>query len=453
MKISRNWLNDYITSKSSDDELVESFTQLGLECTVTPLNFNYKNIVIGKVLSCVKHPNADKLKLCEVDVGSDVLNIVCGAPNIKKNINVPIAKPGAIINSFKIKKTKIRNVESNGMICSGKELLLTDDHSGIMILDNKLNKGDSLMKALALSNDSIFDFDLTPNRGDCFSHIGIARELSILENKKIINTSSKLKFSNFKTSELIKVNVENVNICKRYACKVIKNIKVSESPQWLKNRLHLIGQPSINNIVDLANYIMFDLGQPLHVFDYNKISGKEINVRLAKNKEKILCLNNDLKTLNKEDIVIADSEGPIAIAGVIGGYNSQVTDNTRNILIESAVFNKINIRKTSKKHDYLKEASKRFERGLDVENVLNVIDKFSEILLDSSQGEISKDFVDLRLEKSDKRKIKFDFKKCNIFLGISLNAVEYKNIFSKLSIKGELKIIFLIVLFLHLEMI
>ena len=434
MKISKNWLNSYIVSKKTDTELADLFTQLGLECTVEYKKNNFKNIIIGKVINCHKHPNADKLKLCEVDIGNEILNIVCGAPNIDKNLTVPVAKVGAVIGDFTIKKVKIRDVISNGMICSGKDLGINDDHDGIIILDKNLKKGENINKALQIEDDSIFNFDITPNRGDCFSHLGIARELSIIENKKIKLEAINLKYSDFKTSDLLTVNIEDNNICKRYACRVIKNIKVSESPQWLKNKLNSIGQNSINNIVDLANYIMFDLGQPVHIFDYDKIKNKKINIRLAKNNEKIKCLDKDVKTLSNNDIVIADSKEPIAIAGVIGGLNSHVDKSTKNILIESAIFDEPSIRKTSKKHDYSKEASKRFERGIDCENVIYVMNKFCKMLLDISTGEVSKDYVDIYKNKFNKKNIDFDVDKCNDFLGIRLSKNEVEKIFVKLNI-------------------
>ena len=440
MKISRNWLNNYIISNRTDDQLVDEFTQLGLECTSSKINSIDSNIVIGKVVKCIKHPNADKLKVCDVDVNDDeLLSIVCGAPNVKDNILVPVAKVGAKFGTFKIKKTKIRDIISNGMICSEKELGLSDNHEGIMILDNNFKKGHQLKDFLPIEEDTIFDFDITPNRGDCFSHLGIARELSVIENIKLKEEKIEFKKTDFNTSDLISVNVTDPVLCPRYACRIIKNINVTESPQWLKNKMSLIGQKSINNIVDLANYIMFDLGQPLHVFDYDKLNGKNIDVRLAKNNEKILCLNNELNKLSNSDIVISDSKGPIAIAGVIGGFDSQVDNNSTTILLESAVFNELSIRKTSKKYDYAKEASKRFERGVDYNNVVYVMDKFTKLLIDISGGEASADSIDIKAKKYEPKEIKFYIKNCNQFLGISLNIDEYKDIFSKLSIDTVVK--------------
>ena len=435
MKISRNWLNTYLKSDKTDEKLVDLFTQLGLECTFEKKKTLSNNIVVGKVLSCTKHPNADRLKICKVDLGNnETVEIVCGAPNIDEKLTVPVAKIGSEINDFEIKTVKIRDVVSNGMICSGKELNINDEQDGIMILDNSFKAGTTIANVFNLEDDTLFDFDITPNRGDCFSHLGIARELSIIEGKKIHIDNYDLKDNNFRTSDLISVDINNDEICDRYACRVVKNIKVNNSPQWLVNKLSSIEQSSINNIVDLANYIMFDLGQPIHVFDYDKIKDQKIIVRYAQNNEKIKCIDNETRKLSNNDIIISDSEKPLAIAGVIGGLNSHVDESTKNILIESAVFNEINIRRTSKKYDSSTEASKRFERGIDSSGVIYVLDKFCAILNDLSLGEISSDSIDIYKSKKNKKKIKFDINNCNSFLGSNLSNREIEEIFSKLNI-------------------
>ena len=435
MKISRNWLSNFIASDKSDFELVDAFTQLGLECTSSTINSIDSKVIVGKVLSCIKHPNADRLNLCEVDVGDSVLKIVCGAPNVKENIFVPVATIGCKIGDFEIKKTKIRGVESNGMICSEKELGLSDSHEGIMILENNLKIGQIFSEVLKLEKDTIFDFDITPNRGDCFSHLGVSRELAIIEKSHINLEKINYKTCKFSSKDLIKVKIDNPSLCSRYSCRVIKNVTVKESPKWLKDKLAIIGQKSINNVVDIANYIMFDLGQPLHAFDYDKLNGNTIEVRQANNGEEILCLNNELKKLSNDDVVITDSKGPIAIAGVIGGFDSQVDFDTKNILLESAVFDEISVRRTSKKYDYAKEASKRFERGVDFENTIYVLDKFTKLLVEITGGESSEDYVDLIAKSKGVKSIEFDFNKCNKFLGVDLDQNEYDKLFKKLCIK------------------
>ena len=323
------------------------------------------------------------------------------------------------------------------MICSEKELGISDNHEGIMVLDGTFKIGQTFSEALKLEQDTIFDFDITPNRGDCFSHLGVSRELAIIEGSHINLEKINYKAGEFKSEDAIKIKIENPSLCPRYSCRLIKNVKVKESPQWLKDRLNAIGQKSINNVVDIANYIMFDLGQPLHAFDYDKLNGKTISIRNALKNEEILCLNNENNKLDPEDIVISDSNGPVAIAGVIGGFDSQVDFNTKNILLESAVFDEISVRRTSKKYDYAKEASKRFERGVDFENTLYVLDKFTKLLVETTGGQASKDFVDVISKSKDTKSIQFDFNRCNKFLGIDLNQNEYDNLFKKLSINTK----------------
>ena len=290
MIITIPWLKEHLQTKANEAEIIDKLTNIGLEVEgIKESVGELAEFKVAKILKVEKHPNADKLKICDVNIkGDELLKIICGAPNVTDNILVPIATIGSKIGDFKIKKTKIRGIESNGMICSEKELGLSENHEGIMILDDNFQKGAQLKDFFPIEEDSVFDFDITPNRGDCFSHLGIARELSIIEGIKLKEEKVIFEKSEFHSSDLIDVSIKDNNACPRYACRIIKDIKVSDSPQWLKNKLALIGQKSINNVVDLANYIMFDLGQPLHTFDYDKLNGKKIKVRLAKNNEKIL---------------------------------------------------------------------------------------------------------------------------------------------------------------------
>ncbi len=448
MKISRNWLNKYIKSEKSDNELVDAFTQLGLECTSTKLNSIDPNIVIGQVLNCYKHPDADRLKVCEVDISNgELLTIVCGAPNVTKNILVPVAKIGSKIGEFKIKKSKIRGVLSNGMICSEKELGLSDNHNGIMILDSTFNKGDQLKEALSVEEDTVFDFDITPNRGDCLSHIGIARELSIIEkNNTKINLYDKKNTKLKEKNETLTITIDN-DKCKRYVACIIRNITVNDSPDWLKRSIESIGQKSINNVVDAANYILMDLGHPMHTFDLDKIKSKNINVRLAKSSETILTLEDSNEKLNSNNLLICDGNIPIAIAGIIGGNNSGVDKKTKNILIESAYFDPLNIRKSSKTLGISTEASRRFERDTDINMLIPALNKLALLIQNVAGGEISSKIFDIYdndfdgfdsngfLLRSVLRKISFDINECNDFLGTNLSLNEIKNIFSSLFIE------------------
>ncbi len=435
MKISKNWLKRYVDFKSSDLKLAEHLTDLGLECNLLPKR-SYMNICVGFVEECTEHPNADRLKICNVNIGKSVKKIVCGAPNIKKGLFVPVALPGAKIGleKFEIKKAKIRGIESNGMICSGKELGVNDDNTGIMCLDDNLQLGQDILTALDIKDDTVFELDITPNRGDCFSHLGIAREISIFEKNALKSIQNSYEKSDFAMSDMINVNIEEPSFCDRYSCKLIKNIRVIESPTWLKDFLLSIGQKPINSIVDIANFIMFDTGQPLHAFDFDKIEGSNIIVKFANDKDKLVSINNIEYSLNKTDLVISDKNKPIAIAGVIGSNNSHVDKETVNILIESAVFNPISVRKTSKVCEISTESSKRFERGVDINKTKDAMDYFIRLVLEISGGSVANDCVDIISKKNTNKKITFDVAKCNSFLGTSLNDEEMKNIFNSLNI-------------------
>jgi len=442
MKISLDWINDFINVSDLDPKYIEEkLTSLGLECNIEKNRYYFdSNVVIGKILKVEKHPNADKLNICTVDVGEeDNLSIVCGAPNIITDIFVPVAKIGASIGKEKLKisKSKIRDMYSYGMICSGKELSLNEDDNGIMILKSNIKLGSSLISYV--KQNIILDIDLTPNRGDCFSHLGVSREISTFTDKPLSLVSKDIIKDIFKTSDNIDIKVSEPDICLRYSAILLKNIKVTPSCTWLKDRLESIGCNSINNVVDTANYIMYDLGQPLHVFDYDKIEGKKIFVRNAKVNEQLETINGNLVKLEVNDVIIADSKKPLAIAGVIGGSNSHVTEGTINILIESAVFNELNIRKTSKTHDISTESSKRFERGVDVNSSLLAMEKFVQILQGSNDCNVSEDYIDIYPEVVKKDSIKFNLDACNKYLGTDLTIEISKKIFHKLNFIFKIK--------------
>jgi len=434
MKISLKWLNDFINIKNVDAHQIEKeLTDLGLECSIFKENKLDPLIVVGEVLKVKKHPDADKLNICTVDTGEiKPLEIICGAPNVKEDIIVPVAKVGARIGKINISKAKLRGVYSFGMICSGKELNINNDHEGIMILDSNYKIGVSLNELI--NNDTLIDIDLTPNRGDCFSHLGVAREISTFINNKLKYKTPVYKSADFKTSDMIDIKIDK-KICTRYSAILIKNITVEDSPEWLKNRLNGIGCKSINNIVDIANYIMYDLGQPLHTFDYDKINNKKIHVKLAKQNQKINTISDISIKLNSNDIIISDGSEALAVAGIIGGYKSQVTSNTKNILLESAVFKDIFIRRSSKSHDLSTESSKRFERGVDPNNIIFGMQKFIQLLQGISDCDPSLEYVDIYPKKIKNKKIKFDLNSCNRYLGSDISLKEFKSIFIKLFIK------------------
>ena len=440
MKVSLEWLSDFVKIDSYKPDFIESqLTSLGLECNIISDNFNFdSNVVIGKVVSVEKHPNADRLNICKVDVGeNELLTIVCGAPNVKRNIFVPVAKVNALIgpDKFKIKKAKIRGVHSSGMICSGKELSINDDHDGIFILEDLCEVG--MLMSDFLKKDIVLDIDLTPNRGDCFSHIGVAREIGTFTNSFIENKSFNYSKNKFKTEDLIDVDITDKKICKRYSCIIIKNINVEESPEWLKRRLISIGCKPINNIVDLANYIMYDLGQPLHAFDYDQIEGKKIFIRKASIKEKLNTINKDLVSLKDNDIVVADKNKSLALAGIIGSSNSHVTNKTKTILLESAVFNELYVRQSSKIHSISTESSKRFERNVDVNQTLIALEKFAYLLEANSSCKIAETYIDISPYNLKDKHISFDLLSCNDYLGTNLDNKQVEDIFKKLNFKPK----------------
>ena len=310
---------------------------------------------MGKVVECGPHENADKLSVCEVDTGDgENHSIVCGAPNVKSGIYVPVAKVGATLNNgdFKIKQAKLRGVESHGMICSERELSISDEHEGIMILDTKADVGTPIEEILTFKEDTLFEIDLTPNRGDCLSHLGVARELGINAGVDIKLRAVDVAESENPTSNEIKIDIADKDACPRYAARVVKGVKVGPSPGWLVDRMASIGQSSINNIVDAANYVLMDSGHPMHTFDFDTISGNKIIVRYAENGEKFTTLDNEKRDLKDFHLLICDGENPIALAGIMGGINSEIKDGTTNILIESAYFSPTVVRKSNTRNRF-----------------------------------------------------------------------------------------------------
>ena len=431
MIVSINWLKEIIDFTLSPQELEDGLTSLGLECTYKKDSTSYQGIVVGKILSVSKVEDSDHLSLCSVDIGESSKDIICGASNVEPGIIVPVAIPGASLDDgkFKIKKVKIRGVVSNGMICSEKELGISDNHKGIMILDDSFIPGS---KFAISRDDDILDIDLTPNRGDCFSHLGVAREIALLENKKINKTNKTISTINSKADIEIQIN-DDID-CPRYAARVIRGVKVGPSPTWLKNKIESIGQKSINNIVDAANYILFDLGHPMHTFDLNKIKNSKIIVKRPSKDKKITCLDGVERTVTKEHLLICDDEKPLAIAGIMGLDNSSVKNGTKDVLIESAYFNPVTIRKGAKLLDLSTDASKRFERDTDIESVIYSLDTLAGLIQEVAGGDVCDDLIDEYPNKFEMQKINFSIKDCNSLLGTTLNKSEILDILNKLSI-------------------
>ena len=435
MKILKSWLNDWIDIETiSTDDISEALESLGFEIeSRTDKTPNYKNITVGKVLEIYEHPNADKVRVTKVDVGSKTYEIVCGAWNFDVGAVVPVALPKSEIkDGFKIDKRDIRGVESNGMICSASELDLWDDHAGILKLSDETKLGSDFSK-IYNSTDTLWEIGVTPNRGDCMSHLGIARELSNYFNLKLQENSQTLK-SNIEN--VIKVNSGKIKACNSYQSIEIENFTLSDSNLNIRYRLSSIGVRVINNVVDYTNYVLHDIGQPLHAFDRDKLFGT-ISVRFAKDNEKLKTLDEQERKLTSEDLIITDNDKPIALAGVMGGYDSEVTDTTTNLLIESAYFDKVSIMKTSRRLNLISDASIRFERGIDfnlqkqgLQRFVNLFENDQEInyssIIDSSKNGISYD------------SISFDKNEIEQILGVELDDNFIKNTLIKLQIESEI---------------
>ena len=449
MKASLEWLQEYSDIDVNCLELGDILTMTGSKVEeVIQKGNDIKNVVVGKILEIEKHPDADKLVITKVDVGNNILQIVTGANNIKVNDIIPVAKDGAELpNGVKIKTGKLRGIESCGMMCSVGELNLSiSDYpeqieDGIMILGKKYEKdlGKDIVEVLDLKEE-IIDFEITPNRPDCLSIEGLGRETAASLDKPFKNPRKnidELQIPNKKEIEGLTVDITAPELCYRYIARVVKNVKVGPSPDWMKKRLKACGIRSINNIVDITNYVMLEMGQPMHAFDINSISGKHITVRRAENGEKITTLDETERVLDENDLVIADDKKAVAIAGVMGGLNSEIEKDTQTVVFESAMFYGGNIRKTAKKVGLRTESSARYEKGLSSENTLRAINRAVELVELLGAGEVVEGKIDVYPTKQKINKIKLDVDKINTLLGTNISKQEMINILKKLDIKVE----------------
>jgi phenylalanyl-tRNA synthetase beta chain len=438
LKISLNWLKNYIDLNDiSVDEIVDKLSYAGLEVEeVIDQSKQFENIIVGFVKERTKHPNADKLSVCIVTDGESDFNVVCGAPNVAANQKIAFAKVGAIIpnGQFKIEKAKIRGEVSFGMICSERELGISDNHEGILVLDESLKVGTLLSDALGF-NDVLIEVAITPNRADALSHIGIARDLSALFKRELILPQIKLEESKDKSDSAAVIEIIDLDRCPRYVGKVVKNVSVKESPEWLKIRLKNIGLRPINNIVDVTNFVLHEVGQPLHAFDLDKLNSKKIVVKCAANGEKFITLDSKERVLKNSDLMICDGEKAVAIAGVMGGENSEVTVDTTNILIESAFFNPSSVRKTAKHLALSTDASYRFERGADYNICVWAAQRTAQLIQETGGGEILSGEIDIYPSPIKVRMTSFRFSRVEKILGYSVPQEEIKNILLRLGFK------------------
>ena len=440
MKVPISWLKNYVNvDKDNIDDLLHRLTLAGTEVESIETQGNWEGVVVGQVLEVSKHPNADRLNLVKVNSGeNETLDVVCGANNLYAGQKVAFAPVGSKLFSPKskkmetLKKSKIRGEISNGMICSALELGLGEDHEGILDLNKDFEIGKSLKDYYS---DTIIDFELTPNRPDCLGIYGVAREVSAVTGSKLKNVQTYNKNSN-NISDNLEIDIESKDLCKRYMGVVIDGVEITDSPEWLKSALISIGENPINNIVDITNYVMFELGQPLHAFDYKKINNNKIVVRNAKKGERLITLDEENRELNEDMLVIADSDFPVALAGIKGGKESGIQSDTSKIVLESACFEGGNNRKTANHFDLKSQATLRFEKNLKPELCEVAFNRAIHLILEVCGGKISSEIVDTGFDKEDKA-IEISLSKINSLLGFHFEAKSVDQIFTRLNFEYE----------------
>jgi phenylalanyl-tRNA synthetase beta chain len=444
MKAPLNWLRDYVDINVSPKEYAEAMTMSGSKVEGLEVQGEeISNVVVGKILSLEKHPNADRLQVSKVDVGNEIIQIVTGAQNIRVGDCVPIALHGSTLpGGVKITKGKLRGIESNGMMCSIQELgLAKSDYpeaaeDGIFILEEGLTVGIDIKEVLGL-NDTVVEFEITSNRPDCLSIIGLARESAATLKSEFKKPSISFKEEDDDANKYATIEIKDADLCPRYAARIVKDVKIEPSPEWMRRRLKAAGVRPINNIVDITNYVMLEFGQPMHAFDLEYLHGHKIIVRRAYEGEIIKTLDEQERRLDTSMLVIADADRAVAVAGVMGGANSEITDNTKTILFESAVFNGISVRLTSKKLGLRTEASSRFEKGLDPENAAAAVDRACQLVEQLGAGKVCKGVIDCYVNKPETKVIDFRPEKINTLLGTSVQTEEMISIFKALEFEVD----------------
>ncbi len=449
MKISYNWIKQFIKTDWSPEQTSELLTDLGLEVegleTYQSVKGGLEGVVVGEVLTCIKHPNADKLKVTTVNTGAEnPIQIVCGAPNVAAGQKVPVATVGTTLytnegEAWTIKKGKIRGEESHGMICAQDELGLGNDHDGIMVLNDDLTPGTAVSSIFEIENDRVFEIGLTPNRADAMSHYGTARDLKAGLIQKDIKleliTPSVSAFHVDNRTHKIDIDVQNKDLAPRYCGLTITGIKVTESPSWIQHRLKAIGLNPVNNIVDATNYVLHELGQPLHAFDASKIANNKIEVKTVSAGTKFTTLDGVERELHADDLMICDNEKPLCMAGVFGGLDSGVTEETTTIFLESAYFNPVSIRKTAKRHALNTDASFRFERGIDPNITEYALKRAALLIQEIAGGEITSDITDIYPKKIKDFEVRLSFENAKKLIGEEIPKETIKRILTSLDIK------------------
>ena len=434
MKLSTNFLKDYVDIDVDLHTLAEDMTKVGNEYDSAQPLINANGLVIGEVMECTMHPDSDHLHLCKVNIGDRVLQIVCGAPNVRKGLKVIVAMPGAELPEKTIKKGMIRGQESNGMLCSIAELgleskfLKPEDKDGIHELPSDAPVGEDPIKYMQM-DDGVIDFDLTANRGDLLSILGMAYEIGAIYDKKVKDVDLSHGHTDKNVNDDFKLKIDTDN-CTMFLAKEVRNVKIKESPTFIKNRLIASGIRPINNVVDISNYVMLELGQPLHFYDYDKLHGM-IEVRMAKEGEKLTTLDDIERTLTPDDIVISDGKESIGLAGVMGGLDTEITENTKNVIIEAAIFNSVRVRKTAQKI-VRSEASNRFEKGLDPNRTYMAAERAAKLLEEYADGEILDGTVEYNKEDMSDKKIEITYQKVNDVLGTTIAPKDVLDVFRRL---------------------
>ena len=449
MNISFNWLKEFLNIDIDIEEVSNILTDIGLEVEgiddFQEIKGGFKGLLVGEVVSCIKHPNADRLKLTTVNIGEEsLLQIVCGAPNVKEGLIVVIATVGTTLyplkgNEFKINKSKIRGELSQGMICAEDEIGIGKAHDGIIVLDKKHKPGTKVFEIFDNYSDSIFNIGLTPNRSDAMSHHGVARDLrAALMHKGLKTELLTPSVSNFhinSRTKKINIKISNQSLCQRFSGVCIENIKVESSPKWLQNKLKSIGLSPVNNVVDITNYILHELGQPLHAYDLEKIKSNTIEVKTLKEDTVFTTLDGLERKLNETDLMVCDKNKPMCIAGVYGGDYHGVSNETKSIFLESAYFNPVSIRKTAKAHSINSDASFRFERGVNIELVEYALKRAAILICEFCGGKICSDLIDEYPKKTESKSILLNFEKTNKLIGQEIPTEEIKSILTSLDFK------------------
>ena len=441
MKVSLKWLREYVPVSLEPKELAHKLTMAGIEVgDVEEVGEAWEGVCVGRVREVNKHPNADRLSLCTVDLPEETFEVICGAPNVAAGQNIAFARVGAELydghsgKPVKLKAAKIRGVVSNGMICSEKELGMSEEHEGILVLPEDAPPGMPLLEYLG---DSILELELTPNRPDCLSMLGVAQEVAALTGGKVTSPDVSYEEEERSAGEMATVEIGDPDLCGRYTASIVSGLKIGPSPAWMQERLKACGMRPINNVVDITNYVMMEYGQPLHAFDYDKVKDHRIIVRRARVGEQLMTLDGEDRPLDPEMLVITDPDGPIGLAGVMGGANTEVTKDTKTLLLESANFNNVNIRRTSTRLRLRSEASLRFDKGLSPELPPKGLRRATQLLSELADGTVAKGIIDIYPGAREQAPLSITESRIKQVLGVSIEMDKVKGVLESLGFECE----------------